>query len=116
VIASGRLTAALEAPILFMPCQAPGEDRVMTQSPAVRFSAEERALLLALKGVGPTVLERLEALGIASMDSLAVQNADDVCRRVAAMLGASCWSNSPMARAAIANAIAAANGNGRGKS
>lgn len=80
----------------------------MTAPSPARFSADDRAVLLAVKGVGPTVLERLETLGIASMEALASQSADDVCRRVAAMLGASCWSNSPMARGAIERAIGAA--------
>ncbi|EQB17777.1 hypothetical protein RLDS_03645, partial [Sphingobium lactosutens DS20] len=59
----------------------------MTAPSPARFSAEDRAVLLAVKGVGPTVLERLETLGIASMEALACQGADEVCRRIAAMLG-----------------------------
>src|SRR3546814_4973306 len=84
------------------------EGGAMTAPSPARFSAEDRAVLLAVKGVGPKVLERLEKLGIASMEALACQGADEVCRRIAAMLGASCWSNSPMARGAIERAIDAA--------
>src|SRR3546814_15140050 len=84
------------------------EGGAMTAPSPARFSAEDRAVLLAVKGVGPTVLERLETLGIASMEALACQGADEVCRRIAAMLGASCWSHSPMARGAIERAIDAA--------
>src|SRR3546814_13326447 len=73
----------------------------MTSPSPARFSAEDRAVLLAVKGVGPTVLERLETLGIASMEALACQGAAEVCRRIAALLGASCWSNSQMARGAL---------------
>ena len=47
----------------------------MTAPSPARFSAEDRAVLLAVKGVGPTVLERLETLGIASMEALACQGA-----------------------------------------
>jgi predicted flap endonuclease-1-like 5' DNA nuclease len=39
------------------------------------FSPEERCLLLALKGVGPTVAARLEQMGI---QSLAEPGASDV--------------------------------------
>lgn len=69
------------------------------------FSPEEREKLLALKGVGPTVLRRLEALGHGGMPALARQNAQDVCAEAAAMLGASCWKNSPQARNAVQAAI-----------
>jgi len=34
------------------------------------FSLEERTALLALKGVGPTVITRLEQMGIESLDAL----------------------------------------------
>src|SRR3546814_2463098 len=47
------------------------EGGAMTAPSPARFSAEDRAVLLAVKGVGPTVLERLETLGIASMEALA---------------------------------------------
>lgn len=72
------------------------------------FPADERALLLAVKGVGPTVVDRLEQIGFDSLESLERTDVDHVVRQIAAMLGASCWKNSPQARAAIAGAIAAA--------
>ena len=74
----------------------------------VGFSSEERAILLAVKGVGPTVVTRLEEIGIASLAELATHDADDICMRVSLLLGASCWRNSPQSRAAIAGAIAGA--------
>jgi predicted RecB family nuclease len=74
----------------------------------VSFSADERAVLLAVKGVGPTVVDRLEQIGFDSLEALARTDVDHVVRQVAAMLGATCWRNSPQARAAIAGAIAAA--------
>ncbi len=72
------------------------------------FPADERVLLLAVKGVGPTVVDRLEQIGFDSLESLARTDVDHVVRQIAAMLGASCWKNSPQARAVIARAIAAA--------
>ena len=72
------------------------------------FPPEERAILLTVKGVGPTVVGRLEEIGIASLADLATRDADDICTRVSLLLGASCWRNSPQSRAAIAGAIAGA--------
>ncbi len=72
------------------------------------FSNEERARLLRLKGVGPKVIERLEQLGIDSFAVLARQDAAGVCATAAAMVGSSCWKNSPQARKAIEAAIALA--------
>jgi predicted RecB family nuclease len=72
------------------------------------FPAHERALLLAVKGIGPTVIERLEQIGFDSLETLAKTDVNSIVKQIAAMLGASCWKNSPQARAAIAGAIAAA--------
>lgn len=72
------------------------------------FSDKERADLLAIKGVGPTVVTRLEDLGIASFSDLADRSAAEICEAVAAMLGASCWKNSPQSQRAIEAAIACA--------
>ena len=79
-----------------------------TACKAVRFPDAERAALLAVKGVGPTVIERLETIGITSFAELARQDVDGICTQVSLMLGSTCWRNSPMARAAIAGAIARA--------
>ena len=79
-----------------------------TASKAARFPDAERATLLAVKGVGPTVIERLETIGITSLAELARQDVDGICTQVSLMLGSTCWRNSPMARAAIAGAIARA--------
>jgi predicted RecB family nuclease len=72
------------------------------------FSADERAALLAVKGVGPTVVDRLEQIGFDSLETLAAANMDGIVEQIAAMLGTTCWKNSPQARAAISGAIAAA--------
>jgi len=74
----------------------------------VAFSEQERATLLAVKGVGPTVVRRLEELGVEDLADLATRDAAALCTAASAMLGATCWRNSPQARAAIAAAIEAA--------
>ena len=72
------------------------------------FPADERALLLSVKGVGPTVVDRLEQIGIDSLALLADTNVDAILQQVADMLGTTCWRNSPQAKLAIAGAVAAA--------
>lgn len=72
------------------------------------FSAQERALLLAVKGVGPVVIRRLEEIGIPDFSTLAGQDAEVLSREIAARLGGTCWRNSPLARAALEGAIVAA--------
>lgn len=69
------------------------------------FSPEERAALLSLKGVGPTVIKRFEEIGIGSFAELANHEAKDIAGLVASMLGTSCWKNSPQALAAVDAAI-----------
>lgn len=69
------------------------------------FSDIEKEALLALKGVGPTVLKRFEEIGINSFSDLANAQADEIAESVASMLGTSCWKNSPQAKAAITAAI-----------
>lgn len=65
------------------------------------FDDDERAALLALKGVGPTVVRRLEDMGHDSFDALRSIHADDILDAGAAITGSTCWRNSPQARAAI---------------
>jgi predicted RecB family nuclease len=72
------------------------------------FTAEEREILLAVKGIGPTVIRRLEEMGFSSLDALAKAEMLDVVAHGAAILGSACWKNSPQSRAAIDGAIAAA--------
>ena len=69
------------------------------------FSLPERRTLLAVKGVGPTVIARLEQMGIESLAHLATASAADLLTRGAQLSGSSCWKNSPQARAAITAAI-----------
>lgn len=72
------------------------------------FPDDERAILLAVRGVGPTVIKRLEECGIASLAALATQDAGVLSLEIAARLGGTCWRNSPLARAALEGAIKAA--------
>lgn len=72
------------------------------------FSSEERKALLALKGVGPTVVARLEQLGMGSFAQLSKANVEDILSRAGALTGSTCWRNSPQARSAVETAIALA--------
>lgn len=69
------------------------------------FSLEERTVLLALKGVGPTVITRLEQMGIDSLAELGQASVSDILAQASAALGSTCWKNSPQARAAITAAV-----------
>ncbi|WP_025804422.1 Pathogenicity locus [Pseudomonas chlororaphis] len=72
------------------------------------FPLEERQALLKVKGVGETVVARLEQLGIDSLARLARADALDIVTQASALVGSNCWKNSPQARAAIQAAIALA--------
>jgi len=72
------------------------------------FSDRDREVLLAVKGVGPTVLQRLEQMGLDDLPTLAGQDAAAICASAATLVGSTCWKNSPQARAAIDAAIRAA--------
>ena len=72
------------------------------------FPIEERKALLALKGVGPTVIARLEQMGFESLLHLSKADALDIGSTASAITGSSCWKNSPQARAAIQAAISLA--------
>ena len=72
------------------------------------FQPEEREALLAVKGVGPTVVQRLEQIGFSSLRELARADALEVVSSAAGLVGSTCWKNSPQARAAIQSAIALA--------
>lgn len=71
----------------------------------VPFPTEEHQALLNIKGVGPTVVQRLEQIGINSLQELAEASVSDIVAAVAAQLGSTCWKNSPQARTAIQAAI-----------
>jgi hypothetical protein len=72
------------------------------------FPPEERKALLGVKGVGPTVVARLEQMGFESLGHLSKANALDIVSQASAIVGSTCWKNSPQARAAIQAAISMA--------
>ncbi len=72
------------------------------------FTEAEAAVLLQVKGVGPTVIRRLEQIGISSLAQLQHCEVSTLAQTVADLLQSSCWKNSPQAKAALAGAIAAA--------
>ncbi len=65
------------------------------------FSTEERGQMLALKGVGVTVVTRLEQIGFSELAQLAGQDPADITYQISRAIGSTCWHNSPQARAAI---------------
>jgi len=65
------------------------------------FPAIEKEKMLRLKGVGSTVIARLEQIGFSSLSQLADVDVLDVTKQVSQMLGSTCWHNSPQARASI---------------
>ncbi|MBE9031728.1 hypothetical protein IQ266_18505 [filamentous cyanobacterium LEGE 11480] len=73
------------------------------------FNATETAALLALKGVGPTVIKRLEQIGFTTLEQLQGQDPLVITQQISTMLGSTCWHNSPQARGAIRTIVALAN-------
>lgn len=69
------------------------------------FNNKEREALLNVKGIGPTVIKRLEEIGINSFSELKNYQAEDILKLVASMLNTTCWKNSPQAKKAIEAAI-----------
>ncbi|PRA65919.1 Pathogenicity locus [Pseudomonas sp. MYb187] len=74
------------------------------------FPPNERTALLALKGVGPTVITRLEQMGIETLAELGKSDVGDILAQASAAVGSTCWKNSPQARAAITAAVDLARG------
>lgn len=81
---------------------------MMEAEAPMTFTDRERQILLATRGVGPKVIERLEELGIGGFARLAQADAAVVCAGAAASVGSTCWKNSPQARKAVQAAIDAA--------
>ncbi|WP_283115484.1 recombinase RecA [Neisseria flavescens] len=61
--------------------------------------------MLAVKGIGKTVLQRLRQMGLDDITKLAAAAFDDILEQGAQLTGSTCWKNSPQAKAAIAAAI-----------
>ncbi|MBV2164179.1 helix-hairpin-helix domain-containing protein [Comamonas nitrativorans] len=69
------------------------------------FSTQDREALLAVKGIGPAVIQRLEQMGLDSLPALAHADTLEIVTAAAGLTGSSCWKNSPQAKAAIQAAI-----------
>ena len=69
------------------------------------FSEEEKRSLLSQKGIGATILKRLEEMGLDDVKILAVTSPDFILQRGAEITGSTCWRNSPQARKAIEIAV-----------
>ena len=69
------------------------------------FSEEEKRSLLSQKGIGATILKRLEEMGLDDVKILAVTSPDFILQRGAEITGSTCWQNSPQARKAIEIAV-----------
>lgn len=69
------------------------------------FSQEETQSLLAEKGIGKTVLQRLQQMGLDDVAKLAAADVDDMLQQGAALTGSTCWKNSPQARATMQAAV-----------
>ena len=69
------------------------------------FTEEQTQSLLAVKGIGKTVLQRLQQMGLDDVAKLAAADADTILRHGAALTGSTCWKNSPQAKAAVNAAI-----------
>ena len=71
------------------------------------FTEAQTASLLAVKGVGKTVSQRLQQMGLDDVEKLAAADPADILQQGAALTGLTCWKNSPQAKAAIAAAAVA---------
>ncbi|WP_409310587.1 helix-hairpin-helix domain-containing protein [Pectobacterium sp. B1J-3] len=63
---------------------------------------------MTVKGVGATIIARLEQMGFTTLAQLSEADASDIVANAAVLTGSTCWKNSPQARAAISAAIALA--------
>ena len=69
------------------------------------FSEDEKRSLLSQKGIGATILKRLEEMGLDDVKILAVTSPDFILQRGVEITGSTCWRNSPQARNAIETAV-----------
>lgn len=67
-----------------------------------RFDAADRACLLRLPQIGPKVVDRLEAAGFDSLDTMRRAGLDAVVKAVCAQVGNHAWANR---RRALARAL-----------
>jgi len=69
------------------------------------FSESEKEILLGVKGVGNTVIQRLEQIGINSLQELSKSSVEEITDIVSDVLKSSYWRNIPQAKNAIKGAI-----------
>ena len=69
------------------------------------FTDEETQSLLAVKGIGKTVLQRLQQMGLDDVATLAAADLEDILEQGAKLTSSTCWKNSPQAKAAVSAAI-----------
>lgn len=55
------------------------------------FTDEEVQSLLAVKGIGKTILQRLQQMGLDNVAKLAAADLDDVLELGAKLTGSTCW-------------------------
>ncbi len=65
----------------------------MLSGRATSFREHERRILLAQPGIGPTVIARIEATGIHSIEALRLAGVHFVVEMVCLGLGTAAWSN-----------------------
>lgn len=69
------------------------------------FTETQIQSLLAQKGMGPTVLKRLQQMGLDDVTQLAAANVEDILQQGAVLTGSACWKNSPQAKSAVRAAV-----------
>ena len=57
------------------------------------FRDHDRRILLTERGIGPLVLERLQQMGLYSIDDIRVAGVETVLDRICLLLGGSGWAN-----------------------
>ncbi len=72
------------------------------------FPETQKTQMRALKGVGDTVITRLEQLGFSSLSQLTNEDPATITKQISDMMGSTCWHNSPQARNAISAIVALA--------
>ncbi|MBF0803265.1 MULTISPECIES: recombinase RecA [Neisseria] len=70
------------------------------------FTEAETQSLLAEKGIGKTVLQRLQQMGLDDAAKLVRAAVNDILQQGAALTGSICRKNSPQAKTAVAAAVA----------
>lgn len=69
------------------------------------FTDEEVQSLLAVEGIGKTILQRLQQMGLDDVAKLAAADLDDILEQGAKLTSSTCWKNSLQAKVAVSAAI-----------